>query len=99
MSRGDAERMRRSLEAHVVAVQERVRSCAGCGRCCTDAYNSLAVLPVEAERIRAHLDTLPPARAAALLERAREAVRRYALRRAGRAPVRYTCSFLEPDFS
>lgn len=88
---------RAALQAHVLDVQRRIRSCAGCGACCTEAYNTMQVLPIEGRRIAGHLARLPPARRAALLERARAAVARWSLRRPGLR--RYTCSFLEPDLT
>jgi len=88
---------RAALQRHVQQVQRTVRTCTGCGLCCTEAYNTQAILPVEAQRIARHLRTLPAARREALLERARRAVQRWRLRRAGARLPRYTCSFLQPD--
>ena len=88
---------RAALERHVRHVQRTVRTCTGCGLCCTETYNSQQILPVEAERIAAHLRTLPAARRDSLLERARRAVSRWRLRRSRAALPRYTCSFLDAD--
>jgi Fe-S-cluster containining protein len=89
---------RAALQKHVLEVQRTVRTCAGCGLCCTAAHNTMTILPLEAERILAHLARLPARRREALLARARAAVARWRLSRAG-GPRRYTCSFLEPDMS
>ncbi len=83
---------------HVQDVQRRVRTCTGCGLCCTETWNSQAILPIEAARIADHLRRLPAARREELLERARRAVARWRLER-GRRLAHYTCSFLEPDMS
>lgn len=88
---------RAALQAHVREVQRDIRSCTGCGACCTEAYNSMQVLPVEARRIAGHIERLPAARRAELLARARAAVARWKLHVPGLR--RYTCSFLEPDLS
>jgi Fe-S-cluster containining protein len=87
---------RAALQRHVLQVQRSVRTCAGCGLCCTEPWNTLQVLPWEAQRIVRHLSRLEPARREALLERARAAVARHGLQRARGLP-HYTCSFLEPD--
>jgi Fe-S-cluster containining protein len=87
---------RRDLERHAIAVQRTVRTCGGCGQCCTEAYNAVRILPVEAARVAHYLDTLPPAHRDRLLRRARETVERYGLRGDG-PKVRYTCPFLEDD--
>lgn len=97
MTRRDAaEAARERLVAHVLDVQARIRSCAGCGECCTARYNSVRILPIEARRIAEHLATLSPARKPELLARIRRAIARSGLRRGG--PVRrYRCPFLEED--
>ena len=90
---------RAALQRHVLSVQRRVRTCTGCGLCCTEPWNSQAILPWEAARIADHLAALPAARRAELLERERRAVARWRLARAGRRLAHYTCSFLQPDMS
>ncbi len=97
MTRRDAaEAARGRLVAHVLDVQARIRSCAGCGECCTARFNSVRILPVEARRIAEHLATLSPAQGRELLGRIRRAIARSGLRRGG--PVRrYRCPFLEED--
>jgi len=90
---------RAALQRHVLEVQRRVRTCTGCGLCCTQAYNSQAILPWEAARIAAYLRRLPDARREELLGRARRAVSRWKLARAGHRLVQYTCSFLQPDLT
>lgn len=87
---------RAALQRHVLQVQRTIRTCAGCGLCCTEAFNTLQILPWEARRIVGHLQRLPAAQREALLERARAAVARHRLGRARGLP-HYTCSFLEPD--
>ena len=87
---------RLDLERHVVAVQRTVRTCGGCGQCCTEGHNAVRILPLEAARIARYLDALPRLRRDRLLGRAREAVERYGLRGDG-PKVRYTCPFLEED--
>jgi Fe-S-cluster containining protein len=89
---------RAALQRHVLDVQRTIRTCTGCGLCCTEAHNTMQILPVEAERIVAHLSRLPAARRDALVQRARDAVARWRLDRA-RGLRRYTCSFLQPDMS
>jgi len=89
---------RAALQRHVLEVQRTIRTCTGCGLCCTEPWNSMTILPREADRIVAHLRRLPAARRDALLERARRAVQRWRLRRARGLP-HYTCGFLEPDMS
>jgi Fe-S-cluster containining protein len=88
---------RAALQRHVLEVQRTIRSCTGCGLCCTAAHNTMTILPLEAERIAAHLQRQPAAGREALLERARQAVARWRLRERGLR--HYTCSFLEPDMS
>jgi 23S rRNA pseudouridine2605 synthase len=90
------DRHRARLLEHVRRVQGSIRTCEGCGLCCTEAFNSVRILPIEGRRIAAHLGALPAARAAELLGRARDAVRRFRLR-PGPARQAYTCPFLEPD--
>jgi len=80
----------------VIAVQRTVRTCGGCGQCCTEGYNAVRILPVEAARVARYLDTLPAARRDRLLRRARGAVEQYGLRGDG-PKVRYTCPLLEDD--
>jgi len=89
---------RAALQQHVLDVQRTIRTCTGCGLCCTAAHNAMTILPVEGERIVAHLRRLPARRRDELLARARAAVARWRLREA-RGVRRYTCSFLEPDMS
>ena len=95
MSRLD--RKRQELENQVRAIQKQVRSCAGCGLCCTEAHNTAEVLTVEAERIADWLERQTAARRAEFERRLRQTVARYDLG-AGRKEARlYTCSFLEAD--
>ena len=89
---------RAALQRHVLEVQRTIRSCTGCGLCCTAAHNTMTILPFEAERIVAHLRRLPAGRRDALVARARAAVTRWRLAQ-GRGLRHYTCSFLEPDMS
>lgn len=84
------------LEQHVLGIQKSVRSCEGCGLCCTEAYNSVQILPVEALRIVRHLDGLPPDRKRELVHRLRVATARHGLRDGGPKKT-YTCGFLEKD--
>jgi 23S rRNA pseudouridine2605 synthase len=92
------DRERAQLIEHVRTVQREVRTCDGCGLCCTEAYNSVRILPTEAARIAAHLGTLPGARREALVARIGAAIKRFRLEpRLERQP--YTCPFLEPDFT
>ncbi len=87
---------RRALERHVREVQRTVRTCAGCGACCSAEYNAVRILPVEALRIARHLEGLPAGLRAELLARVEQAVAQYRLR-AGGPKRRYTCPFLDPD--
>ncbi len=80
----------------MVRVQREVRSCAGCGACCTEEYNAVRILPIEGWRIAQHLATLPPRRSAELVSRLRAASAAFGLR-VGGAQRRYTCPFLEED--
>jgi 23S rRNA pseudouridine2605 synthase len=90
------DRERAQLVEHVRQVQRRVRTCEGCGLCCTAAYNSVRILPVEARRIARHVASLPGGRGEDLLGRLRLAVEKFGLKaRGGRQP--YTCPFLEAD--
>src|SRR5262249_48918177 len=89
---------RAALQRHVLEVQRTIRTCTGCGLCCTAAHNTMTILPLEAGRIVAPLRRLPAPRREALLARARAAVARWRLARAG-GLRHYTCSFLEPDMS
>ncbi len=93
---GTGKASRQDLERHVIAVQRTVRTCGGCGQCCTEGYNAVRILPAEAVRIVRHLGGLPPARRDPLLRRAWESVERYGLRSDG-PKVRCTCPFLEDD--
>ncbi|MEW6741356.1 MAG: pseudouridine synthase [Planctomycetota bacterium] len=79
-------------------MQRTVRSCTGCGLCCTETFNTVRILPVEAACIVRYLERLTEARRAELVERLRATVRRYRLR-VGARPKRYTCSFLEKDLT
>src|SRR5687768_4635001 len=89
---------RAQLIEHVRTVQRDVRSCEGCGLCCTEAYNSVRILPTEAGRIATHLGTLPEARRKTLVVRMGAAIRKFRLEpRLDRQP--YTCPFLEADFT
>lgn len=91
-----ASRERLALEAHAARVQERIRSCAGCGLCCTEAYNTAQILPVEALRIAAHLLALPTPRRDELVRRLERTTQSKGLRLDSPA-VPYTCPFLERD--
>ncbi len=97
--RGPTARARTELERHVIEVQQTIRTCADCGLCCTDAFNSVEILPIEAHRVAQHLESLPEARREALVARLEATVARYELDRRGSSKRRYTCSFLEPDAS
>lgn len=88
---------RRALERHVVKVQRTIRSCAGCGMCCTDRYNAVQILPLEGQRIAAYLDDLPEEQRSAWQRRIDATIRKYRLREDGK-PRLYTCAFLEDDF-
>lgn len=90
---------RARLERHVLAVQRDIRSCAGCGMCCTAAHNSMRILPWEAQRIATHLRTLSVARRNALVARLRVTSQRYRLAGSRRRETAYTCSFLEDDLT
>lgn len=80
----------------MVRVQREIRSCAGCGACCTDEYNSVRILPIEARRIAEHWAELPRSQVAELAARLRATNAAFGLRLAGpQAP--YTCPFLEED--
>ena len=89
---------RRPLIEHVERVQKNVRSCSGCGLCCTEAYNAQRILRIEATDIADHLATLPARRRDALLHRVDAVIARYRLAKAHEARL-YTCPFLEPDFT
>jgi Fe-S-cluster containining protein len=91
----DERRLRGALIRHVERVQQTVRSCAGCGLCCTAAHNAVSILPFEAQRIARHLRTLPARRAGDLLRRIGQAIRRFRLRRG--VATFFTCPFLERD--
>lgn len=90
-------RLKGALIRKVLRVQQHV-SCAGCGLCCTERFNSVRVLPIEGAVIAHHLQSLKPRRRRDLLARLRDAVRRYRLRNDGKL-AHYTCPFLERDFS
>lgn len=77
-------------------MQRTVRSCTGCGLCCTDAYNQVQVLPVEGRRIADWIARQPKRVRADLERRLRDTIARYGLRR-GRERKPYTCAFLEAD--
>jgi Fe-S-cluster containining protein len=87
---------RAALLDHVRRVQVEIRTCAGCGLCCTAAHNTAQILPVEAHRIAEHLRGLAAPRRAALHHRLQRAVREFGLGPGG-PPRHYTCAFLEPD--
>ena|GEM_PF-5603491 len=89
--------VRQRLERHVVEVQKTVRTCAGCGLCCTEAHNSVRIVSSEAERIAAHLQTLSTTRRAALLARVAQSIDHYGLRATKKQ--NYTCPFLEQDLT
>jgi Fe-S-cluster containining protein len=91
------EDARKALERHVVAVQRTIRSCSGCGLCCTKTYNVVQILPVEADRIARHLATLPPRALADFEAKLERTVKRHRLADDA-TPRRYTCAFLEDDF-
>lgn len=91
----DGNHRRRALEIHVIDVQRKIRSCAGCGLCCTETYNAIKILPVEAGRIAGWIRQQPPEVQKDLGARLLAAVKKYRLKQD--APVRYTCSFLEAD--
>jgi Fe-S-cluster containining protein len=87
---------RQHLVDHVLETQRTVRSCTGCGLCCTAAYNTVRILPIEAARIAQHVGGLEVGRRRLLIARLRATVARFALG-TGSRPKLYTCSFLEPD--
>ena len=89
---------RRELVDHVLRVQASIRTCEGCGQCCTEAFNSVAILPVEAVRIAGHMKTWPSDKRAAFGERLEAAVSRWRLSTTGKNR-NYTCPFLEADMS
>jgi 23S rRNA pseudouridine2605 synthase len=89
---------RERLIEHVVETQATIRTCEGCGLCCTEAYNTVRIAPIEAERIAAHLRGPLSARLDEFKARAAEAVVRYGLK-PGRKPRNYTCAFLEKDMT
>lgn len=65
--------------------------------CCTEAYNAVQILPIEADRVVRHLETLDLDSRKKWVERLRRTVERYRLGN-GVRPRRYTCAFLEDDF-
>jgi Fe-S-cluster containining protein len=88
---------RRDLVEHVLRVQSAVRTCEGCGQCCTEAFNSVAILPIEAVRIATHMadwarKNAPPSNAASKTPSS-----------VGVSPSvtqrNYTCPFLEADMT
>lgn len=93
--RQSSEQIRAQLLEHVLERQQQVRSCAGCGLCCTAAHNAIRILPIEADRIAAWMRTQTRQRYLALKARIQNAIRRFRLV-AGK-PGRYTCPFLEKD--
>ncbi|MFO0980494.1 MAG: hypothetical protein U1E76_01910 [Planctomycetota bacterium] len=90
-------RCKQQLVRKVLRIQQRI-SCTGCGLCCTERFNSVRILPVEAAVIAGHLQDLPAKRRRDLIDRMQRCVARFGLSR-GNASVHYTCPFLEPDFS
>ncbi len=99
MARPDeGARARAELERHVVATQRSIRSCSGCGLCCTEAYNAVHVLPIEGERIARWLRAAPAKLRDALAARVGRALDQQPRLRTSKAGERYTCPFLEPDF-
>ncbi len=89
---------RRALIAHVIEVQSTIRTCEACGECCTDQRNTMRILPVEAERIAAHLRGPMKDRREEFVRRMKATVARYSLK-PGQGKKRYTCSFLEEDLT
>jgi Fe-S-cluster containining protein len=77
-------------------IQASVRSCAGCGLCCTRAHNSVRIMAVEARHIARYVAGRSPARRAAFRARLRKAIQDHGLRADG-VSRRYTCPFLEAD--
>jgi 23S rRNA pseudouridine2605 synthase len=92
------DRERAELIEHVRGIQATVRSCAGCGLCCTSQYNSVRILPVEARRIAAAVRSRQPKRRADLIARTRAAIAEFRL---AARPERqsYTCPYLDPDLT
>jgi Fe-S-cluster containining protein len=88
---------KRSLIRNVLRIQDRV-PCTGCGLCCTESFNTVRILPLEARVIADHLRAKPGAEQAAWMQRLRAAVSRYRLTARGGA-VGYTCPFLEKDLT
>src|SRR5688572_13480755 len=84
---------RAALEAHVVEVQRTIRSCAGCGLCCTSAHNAVQILPLEAERVARWIEAQPAERSAELRARVERTIRRHRLEDDAE-PRLYTCAFL-----
>lgn len=78
-------------------VQRTIRSCAGCGLCCTEAFNAVQILPIEADRIANHLLGEGPASVAKWEKRLAKTVKKYGLADDGK-PRKYTCAFFEADF-
>lgn len=64
--------------------------------CCTDRYNAVQILPIEADRIAAHMRELPAAERATLEKRISASIKKYGLELDGE-PRLYTCPFLEAD--
>ncbi len=87
---------RAELIAHVRAVQRSIRSCTGCGLCCTVAHNSVQILPIEGRRIAGWIEGLGVTDVRVWKKRLRRTIRRFRLRPA--AAANYTCTFLGPDF-
>jgi hypothetical protein len=67
---------RQHLVDHVLETQRTVRSCTGRGLCCTGAYNTVRILPIEAARIAQHVGGLEVGRRRLLVARLRRAPRR-----------------------
>lgn len=90
--------LRGELGTHVAEVQREIRSCAGCGLCCTEAHNAVRILRVEAERIARWVASRSRRSRATLRARIDGTIRTYRLGR-GAAAAHYTCAFLEPDLT
>ncbi len=89
---------RDDLIQHVLRVQRTIRTCEGCGQCCTEAFNSVAILPVEARRVAVHVATWSADRQKAYRARIESAIEQFSLRVGGKNR-NYTCPFLESDMS
>ena len=88
---------KQALVRKVLRIQRSV-SCAGCGLCCTERFNTVRILPLEGRVIADHLQALPDADRGAWEGRLRAAVARHGLT-ARSGAVGYTCPFLEKDLT